>query len=357
MNKIKNIVYFSIISLLLSIFLINIDINNASAYSISQGECVIELNSGRIIHTNNEHLKLPMASTTKILTALTVIENFDLDKIISVPKKAVGVEGSSIYLREGEHLTIKELLYGLMLRSGNDCAECLALTCANSREEFINLMNITAKNCGAINSSFVNPHGLHDINHYTTAYDLSLISLKAMQNPIFKEIVSTKRVEISNEGYPYKRLLINKNKMLNTFDGCNGIKTGFTKKAGRCLVSSAEKEDLNFICVVINSPQMWERSTELLNHSFNNYKLTEIVNPDHFNNITYTSEKGKNFNMVMYKRFLYPLTEGEKNSINIKINDEKIEEFIKNPKENGIFEVFLENKLIFSQNIFTILSK
>lgn len=357
MNKIKNIVYFSILSLILSIFLFNFNIVNTTAYSISQGECVIELNSGRIVHANNEHKKLPMASTTKILTALTVIENFDLDKLVTVPQKAVGVEGSSIYLREGERLTVKELLYGLMLRSGNDCAECLALTCGNSREEFISLMNKTAKNCGAINSQFVNPHGLNDENHYTTAYDLALISQKAMANPIFKEIVSTKKIEISNEGYPYKRLLINKNKMLNMFDGCNGIKTGYTKKAGRCLVSSAEKNGLDFICVVINSPQMWERSTELLNNSFNNYELTEIVNPEYYNNTIFESESGKKFNMVMYKKFYYPLTEREKSLINLKINNETIDDFIKNPKENGIFEIFLENKLIFSQNIFTILCK
>ncbi len=355
--KIKKFVYFLIITAIINIFLFNINTQTTNAYTQSQAECVIEINTNRIMHAKNENLKLPMASTTKILTALTVIENYDLDKIITVPKKAVGVEGSSIYLREGEHLTVKELLYGLMLRSGNDCAECLALTCGNSKEEFINLMNETAKKYGANNSNFTNPHGLHDKNHYTTAYDLCLISINAMKNPVFEEIVSTKRVEISNEGYSYKRLLINKNKMLNTFDGCNGVKTGYTKSAGRCLVSSAERNGATYVCVVINSPQMWERSQELLNYCFNNYSLTEIVNVDDYNNQIYTDINGKRFILTMYKNFIYPLSESEINDINIKINGKNYQDFIKNPTKNGIFEVFLKNKLIFSQNIFILFSR
>ncbi len=357
MKRIKKFVYFSIITVIINIFLLNFSAQNTKAYTVSQAECVIELNSNRIIYSKNENAKLPMASTTKILTALTVIENYNLDKIITVPKKAVGIEGSSIYLREGEHLSVKELLYGLMLRSGNDCAECLALTCGNGKEEFIDLMNKTARKYGANNSNFTNPHGLHDKNHYTTAYDLCLISLNAMKNPIFKEIVSTKRIEISNEGYSYKRLLINKNKMLATFDGCNGVKTGYTKTAGRCLVSSAERDGANYVCVVINSPQMWERSQELLNYCFNNYSLKEIVNVDDYNNRIYTASNGKPFTITMYKNFNYPLTESEVNAINIKINGQNYQDFIKNPTKNGIFEVFLENKLIFSQNIFILFSK
>ena len=356
MIKIKKFVYFSIFALIINIIPFCFTAKTASAYTMSQAECVIELNSQRVIFSKNENEKLPMASTTKILTALTVIENFDLNKVIIVPKNATNIEGSSIYLREGEHLTIKELLYGLMLRSGNDCAECLALTCSNNKQEFIDLMNNTAKKYGATNSNFVNAHGLHDKNHYTTAYDLCLISLNAMKNPTFKEIVSTKKVEISNEGYSYKRVLVNKNKMLSTFNGCTGVKTGFTKNAGRCLVSSAERNGLNFVCVVINSPQMWERSQELLNTCFENYKMTQIVNVDDYNNNVYLTTDNKRLNLLMYKNFSYPIKNSEINDIKIKVNGKNFEDFIKNPKENGIFEVFLENKLIFSQNIFTIVS-
>ena len=349
----KKIAYFAIISLIISI-LVGFSSYNVKAYTVSQGECVMEVNSGRILSSINLDLKLPMASTTKILTALTVIENFDIDKEITVPKSATKIEGSSIYLREGEKLTVKELLYGLMLRSGNDCAECLAQTLVK-RDKFISLMNETAKKCGATNSNFTNPHGLPDENHYTTAYDLCKISVKAINNPIFKEICSTKRVNISNDGYSYDRVLINKNKLLFSYDNCTGIKTGYTKKAGRCLVSSAEKDGLEVVSVVINSPQMWERSKELLDYSFNNFEMIEIVNSNEFNDKIYYTSDNLPYKFEVYNSFRYPLTKEEKNQINFKFNGINQEDFIKNPSKEGIFEIFLQNKLIFSQNIFTII--
>ncbi len=210
----------------------------------SSSEIVMELNSLRVLHEKNSNEKKYMASTTKILTAITIIENCDLNDVVTITKETIGIEGSSIYLEEGEKLTVKDLLYGLMLRSGNDCAETLAVFCCGSVQSFATLMNNTAQKIGAINSNFVNPHGLHDDNHYTTAYDLALISCYAIKNPIFKEIVSTKKVSIPHTTRGYDRVLINKNKMLNEFDGATGIKTGFTKKAGRCLVSSCFRNGL-----------------------------------------------------------------------------------------------------------------
>ena len=162
MLKNKIIRIFAILPLILVIFLFST--TDVKAYSVSQAECVIELESRRILSSTNKDLKLPMASTTKILTALTVIENFDINKSICVKKSSTNIEGSSIYLKEGENLTVKELLFGLMLRSGNDCAECLAESLID-RKSFIDLMNKTAKDCGALNSNFTNPHGLHDDNH------------------------------------------------------------------------------------------------------------------------------------------------------------------------------------------------
>ena len=354
MAKIKKVVYIPIICLIISIIqFCAINANNVRATTISQAEFVYELNSGRVITSHNENKKLPMASTTKILTCITAIENFDLNTLVEVKDNCVGIEGSSIYLKKGEHLTIKELLYGLMLRSGNDCAECIASSII-SRKEFISLMNETARKIGATNSNFTNPHGLHDENHYTTAKDLAIISGYAMKNQTFKDIVSTKSIEISNEFYDYKRHLVNKNKMLNNFDGANGIKTGYTKKAGRCLVSSASKNGMEVISVVLNSPNMWERSEELLNLSFNNYKMTEIVNVNNFNGEIFMDKNGNKFTMEVQKNFVYPLTSEEINSLKLTINEKNVEEFIKNPQKSGIFEVFISNKLIFSQNIFTI---
>lgn len=352
----KKLVNIAIITLIINIFILSIPTVKASAYTVSHGECVMEVNSGRILSSFNMDKKLPTASTTKILTALTVIENFDIDKEVTVPESAVGVEGSSIYLRKGEKLTVKELLYGLMLRSGNDCAECLAQT-LTSRSDFISLMNKTAVKCGAKNSNFTNPHGLPDDNHYTTAYDLCKISVKAIKNPVFKDIVSTKRVNVSNDGYAYDRLLINKNKLLFSYDGCTGIKTGYTKKAGRCLVSSAERDGLEVVSVVINSPEMWERTKELLNNSFENYDMVEVLNKNEFNDKIYTSNDGKPYKFEVYNSFIYPLTKSERKEIKFLFNGKKQDEFIENPSKEAVFEIFLQNKLIFSQNIFTIFGK
>lgn len=349
----KKLLKKAILTLIICFFISNVYTAKASAYILSSGECVIEVQSGRILSSYNENAILPMASTTKILTALTVIENFSVDTVVTIPKSAVGIEGSSIYLREGEKLSVKELLYGLMLRSGNDCAEALAQTLV-SRDEFIKLMNDTAKKAGAKNSNFTNPHGLHDKNHYTTALDLCLISSKAMKNSIFKEIVSTKKVSISNDGYSYDRVLINKNKLLFNYDGCTGVKTGYTKNAGRCLVSSAVKNGLEVVCVVINSPQMWERSKELLDFSFNNYKMVNLIDKNDFDNKIFKDKNNKSFAIELSTGFKYPLKNDEISKIKYKCNGKNFDDFINNPQNSAVFEIFIENELIFSQNIFTI---
>ena len=191
MKKIsKFLKVFTIAVICFSSFKIVGNVKTACANSYS--EVVIEKISGRVLHQVNQDLKLPMASTTKILTAITVIDNFPLDKVISVPKDCQGVEGSSIYLKEGDKFSVLDLLYGLMLRSGNDSAKTLAVCLSGSQEKFVSLMNATAKKCGAVNSNFTNPHGLHDQNHYTTALDLSLITRYALHSPIFAKIVQSK---------------------------------------------------------------------------------------------------------------------------------------------------------------------
>ena len=352
----KKYLYYAIIPLIIAIILFSFKgdfVKAETKYQQSKAECVMEVNSGRVLYSNNENLKVEMASTTKILTAITVIDNFDISKEVVVPKSATGIEGSSVYLKEGEKLTVKELLYCLMLRSGNDSAECLAQTLIN-RDDFIKLMNKTAKKIGANSSNFVNPHGLSDKNHYTTAYDLCLISCYAMKNATFKEIVSTKRIEVSNDFYDYNRVLINKNKFLFNYDGATGVKTGFTKSAGRCLVSSANKNGMEVVSVVINSPQMWERSTELIDNAYNNYKIYKILNRDEFSTTLY-GFNNKIMAIELQNEFSFPLNHDEVNEVSYKIDGKTLIEFAKNPKEIAVFEIFIKNKLIFSQNIFTIL--
>ncbi len=240
----------------------NLEANAASGSAY----IVMDVENMRVFKSENEHLRLPMASTTKTMTALVCVENCNLDEVVTIPKAAVGIEGSSIYLKEGEKLTVKELLYGLMLRSGNDAATALALHVAGSVENFADMMNFRAEMMELKDTHFVNPHGLHDKNHYTSAYDLCVIGCTAMKNPIFKEIVSTKFITVG-EG-ENKRFWSNKNKILSTYEGGNGIKTGFTKDAGRCLIASAERDGRTVVSVVLNRYDMFNDCARLMDEAF-----------------------------------------------------------------------------------------
>ena len=351
-----------ILLLLVSSFLImQSNLLTTVAYTYAHNEIsansylVIERDSGRVLYEKNAYNKSFLASTTKILTAITIIENFDINQRVKICKSSTNIEGSSIYLEEGEILTIKDLLFGLMLRSGNDCAEALASSLC-SRDEFINLMNKKAKEVGALQSNFTNPHGLHDENHYTTAYDLALISAHAMKNEIFREIVSTKQVRIPFTTRNTCRLLINKNKMLKSFEGCNGIKTGYTKKAGRCLVSSCLRNGMEVICVVLNCPNMWEDSKTLLSNSFNNYKNYLLLNSNDI--LKFINIENSNDKCGVYVRHnvILPLTEAEFNSLNIEFDlPNTIKKNIKKDTNIGEVKIYSKNNLLFTEKIYTII--
>lgn len=242
----------------------------------NRGAVVIEQSSRRVLYSHGMNERCYPASTTKVLTALCVLNNLPLEKIVTMPKEAEGVEGSSIYLKAGEKISVKDLLLGLMLRSGNDAAVTLAIATSGSVEQFANLMNKTAEECGAINSHFVNPHGLNDGMHYTTAYDLALICAKAYENADFVKIVSTKKAKITVDGED--RYIGNKNKLLNVYDGANGVKTGYTKKSGRCLVSAAKRDGMQVIGVVLNHSDMWNDSVRMLDFAFDNYYMCPLDN-------------------------------------------------------------------------------
>ncbi len=325
--------------------------------SASSSEIIIEATGGRVLFESNADEQRPMASTTKILTAIIAIERCDCDDVVTVQKECVGIEGSSIYLEEGEKLTVKELLYGLMLQSGNDCAAALAYHISGSIDKFADLMNQTALSIGAEDSHFVNPHGLHDDNHYTTARDLAKIAAYAMTNPIFKEIVSTRRVEISWASHEYNRILINKNKMLNEMEGATGIKTGFTKKAGRCLVSSCERNGMTLICVVLNCPPMFERSKALLNNAYAEYRMIKIYDCSHIIDFI-PVENDEPCGIYLKRDIILPLTESEQNNLLIEYDYPKeLKAPFKKDTEIGEVRIFASNKLIFFEKIYTIIGK
>lgn len=219
-------------------------------------------------NADQQHL---IASTTKIMTALVVCEQCNVLDRVRIPREAVGIEGSSMYLREGEVLTVQELLYGLMLRSGNDAAEALAIYCAGTVEGFAQLMNDKAHRLGLVNTHFENPHGLDSPNHYSTAEDMAKLAAYAMENPIFAQTVSTKTVTIG------ERVLQNHNKLLWQVDGADGVKTGFTKAAGRILVSSATRQGRRLVAVTMNAPDDWADHKTLLEHGFSQYTPKTLV--------------------------------------------------------------------------------
>ena len=250
----------------------------------SRAYVVIDRKSNTILVGKNENQKKKMASTTKIMTALVVIEHTDLSDMVEISKKAANTGGSRLGLKTGDKITVSDLLYGLMMRSGNDAAVALAEHVAGSITDFANLMNEKAKNLGLSSTHFVTPHGLDEDEHYTTAYELALLSNYAMNNEIFAKIVGTKNYTITINGYP--KNLTNTNELLGVLNGVYGIKTGFTNGANRCLVTCCKRGDMDIICVVLGADTKKYRTTDsikLIEYVFNNFtymNIEEIISND-----------------------------------------------------------------------------
>lgn len=318
---------------------------------------VIERDSGRLLYQKKSNEKLPMASTTKIMTALVAIKNCkDLDEKFKVDNRAVGIEGTSLYLRKDEEKSVRELLYGLILSSGNDAAMALACRIAGSEEEFCKLMNEEAKRIGAINTNFTNSHGLDKEGHYTTAYDLALITAEAMKNDLFKEIVATKRTKVSGNQEVEEKFLRNKNRLLWSVEGCNGVKTGFTDNAGRCFVCSIEKNGMTLICVVLNCGPMFEEAEKLLFTAFDNYKLYTLLSAYSPNKeIQVTKGVDKSVETLTRRHFSYPLTLEEYAKIEYDVElPESIEAPVEKEQIVGELKIKLDNHLLFSEKIYTM---
>lgn len=252
--------------------------NNIEDIDINSRSCVVlDRKSKTILFGKNENKQVKMASTTKIMTAIVIIENYDLNKEITVSKKAAGTGGSRLGLRAGDKITVHDLLYGLLLRSGNDAAVALAETVGGSIEGFAELMNQKAKELNLKNTHFESPHGLDSDGHYTTAYELALITDYALQNSTFAKIVGTKHYTITINGYP--KALTNTNELLGNLNGVYGVKTGFTNGANRCLVSSCKRGDMDIICVVLGADTKNFRtqdSIKLIEYAFANYEHVNI---------------------------------------------------------------------------------
>lgn len=232
--------------------------------SVSAKSAILyDCTASRVLYEKDADRQSLIASTTKIMTGLLVCERCQMDDAVQIPDQAVGVEGSSLYLKQGETLCVEDLLYGLMLQSGNDAAVALAIHCGGSVEEFVVLMNQKAAELQLTNTHFANPNGLDDEQNYSTAHDLAVLSQYALVNPIFAQTVATKTATLGGN-----RSVANHNKLLWRYDGCIGVKTGFTRAAGRILVSAAERDGRRLVAVTIGAPDDWNDHTKLLDYGF-----------------------------------------------------------------------------------------
>ena len=246
---------------------------SGGSVSVSAGQAIlVDGDTGKVLYEKCADERAYPASTTKIMTALITLETLEkyespMEQKITVPPEAEGVEGSSLYLKAGEKISIEDLLYGLMLVSGNDAAVALAEIIGGSQQTFVEMMNHRAEELHCSNTHFANPNGLFDENHYTTVRDMAIIAAEAMRNPTFRKIVGTADWKASREDSAYLTFH-NKNKTLQQYDGGNGVKIGYTKSSGRTLVASAEREGKTLICVVMSAPDWFNDAYRLMDYGF-----------------------------------------------------------------------------------------
>jgi D-alanyl-D-alanine carboxypeptidase (penicillin-binding protein 5/6) len=278
------------------------------------------------------------------MTAIIALENGNLDDIVKVSKNAASIWGSTIHLSTGEEVSLRELMYGLLLCSGNDAAIAISEHIAGSMEEFLNMMNRKAEEIGARHTHFTSPHGLDGTGHYTTAYDLAVITRYALNNPVFNEIVKTKSITIG------KRFMTNTNEMLSGYEGADGVKTGYTGKAGRCLVTSATREGRRYISVVLFCDNRYQRalsSKKILDYAFANYHNKTIIKSEYIGTLPVYKGYEKNVPVYVDKTIIMPLTELEYQSLYTKISLPSIVMAPISEKDSvGTMSVYLNDKIL-----------
>ena len=321
----------------------------------AKSSIVMDLDSGRILHQNNIHDKHLIASTTKIMTTLIALENGNLNDVITVDEDVLKAYGSAIYIEIGEKLTLKDLLYGLMLRSGNDAAIVIAKHIAGSMDNFASLMNLKAESLGMKDTHFINSHGLENkegIGNISTSYDMALLTKEAMHNKTFREIFKTKKYVAKTNYKTYT--WHNKNKLLYKEPFITGGKTGFTKKAKRTLVTTASKNNLNLIIVTLNDPNDFSDHLKLYNSTFNKYKKLVLVPKESFH---ISKDKLYKSNTLYIKNDLaLPITKEERRNISINYELNKENKCINN-SIIGKAKIFLNKELIYEENIYVTCKK
>ena len=336
----KKVLLFLVLCL---IFIPKVSCSTSSANSY----ILMDAETGRVLDSKKMNNRALIASITKIMTAVIAIESNKLDELIKVDDSILKAYGSGIYIQVGEEMLLKDMLYGLMMRSGNDAAVMIAAYVAGSEEAFVKLMNDKAKKIGMKNTTFVNSSGLDntDSGNYSTAYDMALLTRYAMQYDEYREIVKTKEYTVKTNYKTY--VWHNKNKLLN-YDYITGGKTGYTEKAGRTLVSTASKDNMNLIVVTIRDSDDWNTHIELYNYAFSNYTSYKVLNKNNFNVI---GDTYYNNNLYIKEDLYIPLKNTETGSLVSKIKLEKLKNYKQNDKV-GYIEIYIDDELLATKDIY-----
>src|SRR5690625_1546361 len=280
---------------------------------------VMESESGKVLYEKDANVKKPIASITKIMTALIAIENGQLDDPVVISENAEQIYGSSLYLKKGEQMTLESLLYGLMLRSGNDASIAIAEHIGGSEEGFVAMMNEKAEKIGMTNTHLKNPHGLDEADHYSTAYDMALLMREAIKDEQFQQISETKKYKPKEKDYPY----INKNQLLHgMYDASTGGKTGFTKRSGRTLISTAKKNKMTLIAVTLNAPDDWKDHMTMFETTFSTYSIFTLMKKGWFT----VQNEVKQLHFYVRDDVIYPLKHNEKEAVQMKVIWRKMNE-------------------------------
>jgi D-alanyl-D-alanine carboxypeptidase (penicillin-binding protein 5/6) len=305
---------------------------------------VMDFESGRVLYEKNAYTKRPMASTTKVMTAIVALENGNLDDMVTVSKKASSIRGSTMNLYTGEVLTLRELMYGLLLCSGNDASIAIAEHISGSVDGFLELMNSKALEIGALNTHFTTTHGLDQDGHYSTAYDMALITRYALRNPVFNEIVKTSSIQIGS------RHMYNTNEMLVSYYGADGVKTGYTGKAGRCLITSATRDNRRFISVVLFCDSRNQRalsSKKILDYAFSHYYPHTLINGEYICYLPVYKGDHKQVPVYVEKTITMPITDQEKERLYRKTSLPDILYAPVQQKEAvGTVSIYLDDKIL-----------
>jgi D-alanyl-D-alanine carboxypeptidase (penicillin-binding protein 5/6) len=318
----------------------NVDISAKAAILIDES-------SGRVVFARNERQRLPQASLTKIMTALLVIEHGDLDEKVEISEYAAETGESSIWLEKGEVLSRNELLYALMLNSANDAAVALAESVAGSEELFVSQMNRRVRTLHLGDTHFANPHGLDAEGHYSSAYDLASLAREGLKNPLFRKVVTTKQMDIPWSDHPWNRSLGNRNQLITRYQGARGVKTGYTNKAGSCLVGAAQRGELKLISVVLNSCDIYSDTEKLLDYGFDNCETVVLAEKNGVKRVQVKKGNSEFVPVRLEREATVAVLPGEKEKLSFQCElNENIEAPVKKGTVLGVGRVLLNGKEI-----------